>query len=180
MLPFMIWMAIGMVSSLGVLAVLMRTQEYITLEDVAALGVLSFLGPLHTAILSYLLWDKISGHLPKGDWRYKVVWSKEKKEKGFTLIEFMIIAALLGIVAAVAIPMCSAYETVKKDRERGIDTESVEYLQWLNNRMLGEEYQVPSRKNTEQNTRRTPLRRIRHRQTHGRILKQVSPVTLRR
>ncbi len=63
MLPFMIWMATGVVSSLGVLAVLMRIQEYITLKDVAALGVLSFLGPLHTAILGYLLWYKISGHV---------------------------------------------------------------------------------------------------------------------
>ncbi|MFA5457575.1 MAG: prepilin-type N-terminal cleavage/methylation domain-containing protein [Synergistaceae bacterium] len=71
---------------------------------------------------------------------------QDKKEKGFTLIEFMIIAVTLGIIAAVAIPMCSDYETVKKDRERGIDTESVEYKEWLNMRMMGEEYQVPSRK----------------------------------
>jgi prepilin-type N-terminal cleavage/methylation domain-containing protein len=53
-------------------------------------------------------------------WRFVNLFSEEKKmKKGFTLIELMIVIAIIGILAAVAIPMYSDYTKKARTSEVG-------------------------------------------------------------
>lgn len=57
---------------------------------------------------------------------YKVFGRKNKKRKGFTLIELIVVIAILGILAAIAVPRLSNFTTSAQSRADEADVRIME------------------------------------------------------
>lgn len=56
------------------------------------------------------------------------------KSKGFTVMEFLIVAAIIAICASVLVPSCQSTEARRKTQESGYNTLCINGYQFVSNR----------------------------------------------